>query len=117
MHLEARQVQGPTSVCPAHSQTSGPRHQNFKVVSRNVHESPQSVSRYFTSGWREKVFLPQVGRVVLEQFQELIHCHSSGPNQRPEGADGELFMLWNGEIDGPWFRFGENDVLVDEWER
>jgi isocitrate dehydrogenase kinase/phosphatase len=26
-------------------------------------------------------------------------------------------LLWNGEVDGPWFTVDENDVLVDEWER
>jgi isocitrate dehydrogenase kinase/phosphatase len=26
-------------------------------------------------------------------------------------------MLWNSETDGAWFPVGENDVLVDEWER
>jgi isocitrate dehydrogenase kinase/phosphatase len=26
-------------------------------------------------------------------------------------------LLWNPEVDGPWFAVAENDVLVDEWER
>ncbi len=26
-------------------------------------------------------------------------------------------LLWNGEVDGPWFSLGDSDVLVDEWER
>jgi isocitrate dehydrogenase kinase/phosphatase len=26
-------------------------------------------------------------------------------------------VLWNTETDGAWFTVGEDDVLVDEWER
>ncbi len=54
--------------------------------------------------------------VTLFDFDDLGPLLKFHFRETPE-MDEKDELLWNGEIDGPWFRFGENDVLVDEWER
>ncbi|HUI55539.1 MAG TPA: isocitrate dehydrogenase kinase/phosphatase AceK regulatory subunit [Bryobacteraceae bacterium] len=55
--------------------------------------------------------------VALFDFDDLgmlLRCRfRETPPQREEGEE----LLWNTESDGAWFSIGEDDVLVDEWER
>jgi isocitrate dehydrogenase kinase/phosphatase len=54
--------------------------------------------------------------VTLFDFDDLGPLLNFRFREIPE-MDEKDELLWNGEIDGPWFRVEENDVLVDEWER
>ena len=47
-----------------------------------------------------------LGPILRQHFRETPPL----PNEQDE-------LLWNTETDGAWFSVGENDVLVDEWER
>jgi len=54
--------------------------------------------------------------VTLFDFDDLGPLLNFRFRETPE-MDEKDELLWNGELDGPWFRVEENDVLVDEWER
>jgi len=54
--------------------------------------------------------------VTLFDFDDLRPLLDFRFRKTPE-MDEKDELLWNGELDGPWFRVEENDVLVDEWER
>ena len=60
--------------------------------------------------------LTHASNVVLFDFDDLDPLLKRKFRQTPE-MDEKDEMLWNSEIDGSWFSVGENDVLVDEWER
>jgi len=49
----------------------------------------------------------------FDDLEMLLRCRfRETPPQQEEGEE-----LWNTESDGAWFSIGEDDVLVDEWER
>ena len=54
--------------------------------------------------------------VTLFDFDDLGQLLNFRFRETPEMSEKDE-LLWNGELDGPWFRVEENDVLVDEWER
>jgi isocitrate dehydrogenase kinase/phosphatase len=54
--------------------------------------------------------------VTLFDFDDLRPLLDFRFRKTPE-MDEKDELLWNGELDGPWFSVDENDVLVDEWER
>jgi isocitrate dehydrogenase kinase/phosphatase len=55
--------------------------------------------------------------VALFDFDDLGPLPGYRFRETPPPADERDELLWNTEIDGPWFRVEEGDVLVDEWER
>ncbi|MGC9945099.1 MAG: isocitrate dehydrogenase kinase/phosphatase AceK regulatory subunit [Bryobacteraceae bacterium] len=61
--------------------------------------------------------LTHASNVALFDFDDLgpiLHQHFRETPPLPNEKDE---LLWNTETDGAWFSVGENDVLVDEWER
>jgi isocitrate dehydrogenase kinase/phosphatase len=55
--------------------------------------------------------------VALFDFDDLGPLLDYHFRETPRLENEEEEFLWNTEVDGPWFSVGENDVLVDEWER
>ena len=55
--------------------------------------------------------------VALFDFDDLGPILRQTFRETPPLADEKDELLWNSENDGAWFTVGENDVLVDEWER
>jgi len=55
--------------------------------------------------------------VTLFDFDDLGPIDRYQFKETPPMADERDEFLWNSETDGAWFSVGENDVLVDEWER
>ena len=54
--------------------------------------------------------------VALFDFDDLAPLAQYRFRETPVLSEKDE-MLWNSETDGSWFSVGENDVLVDEWER
>jgi len=55
--------------------------------------------------------------VALFDFDDLGPILRQRFRETPPLPEGQDELLWNTETDGAWFSVGENDVLVDEWER
>ncbi len=55
--------------------------------------------------------------VALFDFDDLGPLVRYNFRRSPEPAGDDDDPLWNSETDGAWAPVGENDVLVDEWER
>lgn len=55
--------------------------------------------------------------VALFDFDDLGPLANYDFRETPHMPDQDDELLWNTEADGAWFSVGENDVLVDEWER
>jgi len=55
--------------------------------------------------------------VALFDFDDLGSLFQYRFRETPPLASEQDELLWNPEIDGPWFTVKEFDVLVDEWER
>jgi isocitrate dehydrogenase kinase/phosphatase len=55
--------------------------------------------------------------VALFDFDDLRPLRDYRFRETPPLANEQDEWMWNSEVDGPWFRVEENDVLVDEWER
>lgn len=55
--------------------------------------------------------------VTLFDFDDLGPLVRFRFRETPPLANEQDELLWNSEQDGAWFSVGENDVLVDEWER
>jgi len=55
--------------------------------------------------------------VALFDFDDLRPLQDYRFRETPRLANEQDELMWNSEVDGPWFRVEENDVLVDEWER
>jgi isocitrate dehydrogenase kinase/phosphatase len=55
--------------------------------------------------------------VTLFDFDDLGPLGGYHFRETPRLENEEDELMWNTEVDGPWFSVGENDVLVDEWER
>jgi isocitrate dehydrogenase kinase/phosphatase len=53
---------------------------------------------------------------ALFDFDDLGSLLHHRFRETPQLAEKDE-LLWNAEVDGPWFAVDENDVLVDEWER
>ena len=61
--------------------------------------------------------LTHASNVALFDFDDLVPILRQRFRETPPLADERDELLWNTETDGAWFSVGENDVLVDEWER
>ena len=61
--------------------------------------------------------LTHASNVALFDFDDLGPILRQHFRETPPLADERDELLWNTETDGAWFSVGENDVLVDEWER
>ena len=55
--------------------------------------------------------------VALFDFDDLGPLLGYRFRETPRLATEQDELLWNAEVDGPWFQVDECDVLVDEWER
>jgi isocitrate dehydrogenase kinase/phosphatase len=55
--------------------------------------------------------------VALFDFDDLGPLQDYRFRETPHLENEQDELMWNTEVDGPWFSVGENDVLVDEWER
>jgi len=61
--------------------------------------------------------LTHASNVALFDFDDLGPILRHRFRETPPLPDEKDELLWNTETDGAWFSVGENDVLVDEWER
>ena len=61
--------------------------------------------------------LTQGFNVELFDFDDLGPLGDYNFRETPHLENEQDELMWNTEVDGPWFSVGENDVLVDEWER
>jgi isocitrate dehydrogenase kinase/phosphatase len=61
--------------------------------------------------------LTHASNVALFDFDDLGSILHHRFRETPPMANEQDELLWNSETDGAWFSVGENDVLVDEWER
>jgi isocitrate dehydrogenase kinase/phosphatase len=61
--------------------------------------------------------LTHASNVALFDFDDLAPILRQRFRETPPLADEQDELLWNSETDGAWFSVGEDDVLVDEWER
>jgi isocitrate dehydrogenase kinase/phosphatase len=55
--------------------------------------------------------------VTLFDFDDLNPLFQFKFRETPPAASEDEELLWNAEVDGPWFTVNDFDVLVDEWER